>query len=109
MTGPRRIQRKRTKVWRMPEGAIYVGRPSVYGNPWTLADASHITGPDRAQWVVDRYERELHERGGCGEDDFVTIGQIREALTGRDLACWCAPDRPCHADVLLRVANGGEA
>lgn len=33
-----RIQRKRTKGWRMPEGAVYVGRPSLWGNPWTLTE-----------------------------------------------------------------------
>lgn len=31
---PTRIQRKRTKGWKMPEGAIYVGRPTQWGNPW---------------------------------------------------------------------------
>jgi Domain of unknown function (DUF4326) len=36
MTSPRRIQRQRTKGWRMPAGAIYVGRPSPWGNPWPI-------------------------------------------------------------------------
>lgn len=35
---PQRIQRKRTKGWRMPEGAVYVGRPSKWGNPFKLND-----------------------------------------------------------------------
>ena len=29
-----------------------------------------------------------------------------EELRGRDLACWCPLDRPCHGDVLLELANG---
>ena len=33
---PKRIQRQRTKGWRMPEGAVYVGRPSRWGNPFRL-------------------------------------------------------------------------
>lgn len=32
-----------------------------------------------------------------------------DQLRGHDLACWCKPGEPCHADVLLRLANGGEA
>lgn len=39
MTAPVRIQRLRTKGWRMPEGAVYVGRPTLFGNPWTERDA----------------------------------------------------------------------
>jgi hypothetical protein len=33
---PKRIQRKRTKGWKIPEGAVYVGRPTIYGNPFHL-------------------------------------------------------------------------
>ena len=107
---PQRIQRKRTKGWRMPEGCVYVGRPTVYGNPWTIADASHLfPGVDRRAWVVNQYARELRERDGTGELEFVTTEQIRDRLAGKDIACWCPLDAPCHADVLLRVANGGEA
>lgn len=109
---PKRIQRKRTKGWRMPAGAKYVGRPTVYGNPWAEGDASHLPpGSDWRAWVVARYQRELIERDGTGELEFVTIEKIREQLAGKDLACWCplvdesGHPVPCHADVLLRVAN----
>ncbi|MBA3907927.1 MAG: DUF4326 domain-containing protein [Pseudonocardiales bacterium] len=107
MSAPRRVQRQRTKGWRMPEGAVYVGRPTAYGNPWTDADFRYLI-PDalgRRLAMVDKYETELCLRGGTGEYDWVTLDEIRERLTGRDLACWCALDLPCHADVLLRVAN----
>lgn len=33
---PQRIQRKRTKGWKMPENTVYVGRPSKWGNPFTI-------------------------------------------------------------------------
>jgi hypothetical protein len=36
MSAPKRIQRKRTKGWRMPEGAVYVGRPTIFGNPFRV-------------------------------------------------------------------------
>lgn len=35
--------------------------------------------------------------------------RIRNELAGFDLACWCPLDQPCHADVLLEIANRGEA
>jgi hypothetical protein len=90
----------------MPEGALYVGRPTVYGNPWAKGDASHLPpGSDWRAWVTDRYARELSERDGTGEMKFVTMAEIRERLAGRDLSCWCPLDQACHADVLLKVAN----
>jgi hypothetical protein len=35
----------------------------------------------------------------------VNAAEARRELRGRDLACWCSLDGPCHADVLLKVAN----
>jgi len=96
--GPKRIQRKRTKGSRMPEGAVYVGRPSRWGNPFAVGD-DHWVGHWRAQsraHAVELYREILstdHKR------------EIRENLAGRDLACWCPLDQPCHADVLLELAN----
>ena len=115
---PKRIQRKRTKGWRMPEGAIYVGRPTSYGNPWTagepvnammaqeygltypswfgrsagelVADAADAVAMYR-QWIFDCTERGVPH-------DLIS-------LRGKDLVCWCCLDRPCHADVLLELAN----
>jgi hypothetical protein len=104
---PQRIQLRRTKGWRKPEGAVVVARPTVYGNPWTVKDAAYYykSDADRRAWAVRQYKRELAERGGTGEWDFVTVEQIRERLAGKDLACWCPLDQPCHADVLLEIAN----
>lgn len=33
---PQRSQRRRVKGWRMPEGAVYVGRGSKWGNPFRV-------------------------------------------------------------------------
>jgi len=93
MTMPNRIQRKRSKGWRMPAGALYVGRPSKWGNPF------HV-GPDcDAEDVVNAYEWWIREQGGRR-----LLADLHE-LRGKDLACWCPLDEPCHADVLLRLAN----
>ena len=90
---PHRVQLRRTRGWRMPEGAVKVDRTTRWGNPFR-------DGP--AEESVARYAEAL----GAGELA-VTVDDVRAALAGRDLACWCPADRPCHADVLLGVANGG--
>ena len=94
---PVRIQRKRTKGWRMPEGAVYVGRPSRWGNPIPIEPTGQFDAAGRAQYVASLTRAEL--------------SAIRRELRGKTLACWCPltyPDgtpRPCHADVLLEIAN----
>ncbi len=79
----------------LPPNTRYVGRPTVFGNPFKVvgddamdrkdavaAYALWIGHPDRA-WLVEKVKKELR---------------------GMDLACWCAPEA-CHADVLLEIAN----
>lgn len=80
---PRRVQRKRTKGWRMPPNTVYVGRPTKWGNPYSSA--------------VDlgRYRTFIEQHRA---DDLPSI-------RGKNLACWCPLDQPCHADVLLELAN----
>ena len=108
---PKRVQLKRTKGWRKPEGAVVVARPSEWGNPfavacsgkqrWTVYDdrsgrslATFATKREAREWAVLRYR--FLVRG---------IGARVSPLRGRDLACWCPLDAPCHADVLLELAN----
>ena len=87
---PERIQLRRTKGWRKPDGAVVVARPSRWGNPFRVG----VDG-DRAQCVA-AYRGALEQ----GELPF-TVADIRRELAGHDLACWCPLDEPCHADVLL--------
>jgi hypothetical protein len=89
---PKRIQRKRSKGWRMPEGVVYVGRPSVYGNPFGLS----VYGTREA--AVEGYRTYLKMFPEMA-------GYIERTLRGKNLACWCRLDQPCHADVVLEVAN----
>jgi hypothetical protein len=89
-----RIRLSRRKGWRLPDGAVVVARPTKWGNPHRVrADLT-------ADQAVALYRSELLARVGNPE----TIEALRE-LRGHDLACWCRLDRPCHADVLLEVAN----
>ena len=139
----------------MPEGAVYVGRPSQWGNPWSASD------PEACWWAVaigsmgnpagrregvvrwfrwwlngdrDRLPIPMHEGPGDLEYSDGTTRHIADLpaslslfmlvkdgprelpkrpdvdtwlapLRGRDLACWCPVGDPCHADVLLELAN----
>ena len=97
---PKRIQRRRTKGWRTPEGAVYVGRPSKWGNPHRLGDYDADHRDEAAEPVVERFRHDLIV-GTLG----VTLWDVRQELAGKDLICWCPPDQACHADVLLELAN----
>ncbi|TXH11291.1 MAG: DUF4326 domain-containing protein [Hyphomicrobiaceae bacterium] len=93
MEKPKRIQRRRSKGWLMPENAVYVGRPSIWGNPFkTAAEFREWLTGCICSTVFTCQRQEIHDR-------------VQE-LRGKDLACWCSLDQPCHADVLLELANG---
>lgn len=83
------MQRKRSKGWRTPENTVYVGRPGKWSNPYTLRDHTR-------EEAVALYRE--HVRGREAE--------IVAELRGRNLSCWCAVGEPCHADVLIEIANG---
>jgi hypothetical protein len=100
---PTRIQLSRAKGWRLPAGAVKVDRTTRWGNPFH----HHGDGApmDRAL-AVRLFERLLNEQGAWAMRGTVsTIDDARRELGGRTLACWCALDQPCHAEVLLRLAN----
>ena len=86
---PKRIQRKRTKGWRMPEGAVYVGRGSKWGNPYRVGTCLIAD----AQAAVDAFRANL------------PLSLDTSELRGKDLACWCPLSAACHADTLLELAN----
>ena len=88
------------KVWNKrnpncPKDAVYVGRPSKWGNPFKIT-GSGIEVIDRES-AIKSYRKWLECRLAV-EPDFIV------PLRGKDLVCWCAP-KPCHADVLLELAN----
>jgi hypothetical protein len=106
---PQRIQRKRTKGWKMPPGAVYVGRPTLIGNPFSKSAVPDATETELVEMYREHIEMQLRgERSTFTTDDEEWVTKYRsavEALRGKDLACWCALDKPCHADVLLEIAN----
>jgi hypothetical protein len=130
---PIRIHRERVKGWKLPEGAVIVTRPSRWGNPFAIGElvqqfpggyaklyaGSQLPGvyfsddPGHAvryeiRPVADRADAVDLFRAHLLQYPALLIPPIREHLAGKDLACWCPLSEPCHADVLLRVAAGGE-
>jgi hypothetical protein len=96
---PSRIQRRRSRGWRQPSTALYVGRPTKWGNPYKVGPGQN------AEEAVTLFRRDLI----AGVLPF-TVDDVRRELNGSDLICWCKAGAPCHADVLLAVAKGeGEA
>lgn len=146
----KRVQLRRAKGWRKPEGAIVVARPSKWGNPFryrTPAGLARVPALDGSAWEyegrisADGARHDYHHpdgrvtvhhvrymtRGQCVEmyrralvtptpqlrlwargHGLLTVDDVRRELAGRDLCCWCHPGDPCHADILLAVANGWE-
>lgn len=120
---PIRIQRKRTKGWRMSKGAVYVGRGTIWGNPFRIAvDRSAAEAvetyrrwlafgkltPDELReaeiWWTNMLSRKRFDRNVFASDRESLHGSMSK-LKGKNLSCWCPLDQPCHADVLLEVAN----
>lgn len=104
---PIRIQLRRTKGWRMPPNTVKVDRSTRWGNPFTVGMRIQA----RPEWpiavlfsakdCVECYRSFLDHRVGLR---FRT--DVISDLRGKNLACWCPLDQPCHADVLLEIANG---
>lgn len=83
-----------------PPGAVYIGRPSKWGNPFT-----HYVGTLALHRVKTRAEAiAMYERYITVHNPDLLEAAKRE-LKGKDLVCWCSP-LPCHGDVLLKIANG---
>jgi hypothetical protein len=121
---PERIQLRRTKGWRKPDGAIVVARPSRWGNTRsrviTMTDGGgprfdlYLLAGGAKLWTFDWSYRNAHEAAGAAVAEYREAlprgyGEVvRSFLAGHDLACWCPLDQPCHADVLLELANAAD-
>ena len=124
---PVRIQRKRTAGFNLqaassnPNGVIYVGRPTRYGNPYYFLGEQYnglslALYDETAQgfWtpsLVDKLPDELVSKIYAAHQAWTRrfqvhpLKQIKAELSRYDLACWCPLTSPCHADILLRLAN----
>lgn len=121
---PERIQQKRTKGWRKPENTVVVARPSKWGNPYKVGgevvirgyeDDDHFISTSRQTVrITPRVAVALYRHLWLTNWALGDFPQKRpgpgdiEQLRGKNLACWCPLDQPCHADVLLELANTKE-
>jgi len=106
---PDRIQLSRARGWRMPPNTVKVDRSTRWGNPFRVGihgDAARCTARfrDLLTGLTSMFPPcpSYQEQTAARDIIIATLPQLR----GRNLACWCKPGAPCHADVLLEVANG---
>jgi hypothetical protein len=122
---PVRIQRKRIKGWKMPPNTVYVGRGSAWGNPFVVGAPSGVFPKGNGlktetliptltlEQSIEFYRNtiegiltpEMYPAGHSFSAQRRPHAKI-DLLRGKNLACWCPLDQPCHADVLLELANG---
>ena len=98
---PERVWKRRVKGWRQPENTVTVSRPSVFGNPY----------PKAQQWNERESQQNAKERFDAWvvlPEQFELRALARERLRKKNLACWCRPGTPCHADTWLLIANSNE-
>ena len=107
---PKRIQRRRVKGWKMPPNTKYVGRPTIWGNPFEVG--KDVT----PQQAVERYAIHLSSYFGWVDREIKKVFypwpvESKEfedwikPLKGKNLACFCPLNQKCHADILLKIAN----
>lgn len=112
MTAPTRITLSRAKGWRMPLNTVNVSRGPgrKFGNPFIVgthgtADACVARFRDLLNGLIRMYPVPCPSWQEQADARDTIMGSIAE-LRGKNLACWCKPGAPCHADVLLELANG---
>ena len=88
---PKRIQISRKRPWRTSTN-LGVARPSRWGNPYPVEEYG-------LEQALALFEASVEAMDPAARDALLV------PLRGKDLACWCALDQPCHADVWLRWAN----
>lgn len=117
---PERIQLSRAKGWKMPPNTMKVDRSTPWGNPfevWREPGTGWLVTRTSCHWpvanknegqalAVAKFREHMQER--LAAEIYPAAVVLRE-LRGKNLACWCKPGAPCHADVLLELANSTAA
>ena len=128
---PKRIQRQRTKGWKMPPNTVSVCRPHTLGNPFVVGEPSGYMFKDNGdptpmiasltlEQCVEMFDElsrgvltpEMHPRGHQWLERFrkrtgfiSPTEYLRSQLRGKNVACYCNLDAQCHGDIILRIAN----
>jgi len=106
-----RVQLRRAKGWRMPPNTVKVDRTTKWGNPfkvckrWTAEQAVA-----RHTYLLGGYICLCADPSMKQQEEYIAMLKAERAngwpsLRGKNLACWCRLDAPCHADLLLDIAN----
>ncbi|WP_088348935.1 MULTISPECIES: DUF4326 domain-containing protein [Rhodomicrobium] len=110
MTVPTRIQLRRAKGWRMPENTVKVDRATRWGNPFIVgqdgsrAECVELYRALLAGQTCPTCKTPVAQQRAARDHVFSHIAELR----GKNLACWCPLDGPCHGDVLLELAYKSE-
>lgn len=105
---PVRVQLSRKQGWRMPENTVKVDRASKWGNPYKAGvhcDHQHAVDCHRHLVMLGRRAKTAPDTDISEDQQIANVKHDIGELRGKNLACWCALDAPCHADVLLELAN----
>ena len=102
-----RLRLSRARGWRLPADAVKVDRSTPFGNPFVVGRFG------TAAQCVEAYRALLSGRFAAVAEPSIEAQRIARArflahwraLVGKRLACWCAPDKPCHADVLAEAVE----
>lgn len=121
MTSPVRIQRSRKRGWKMPPNTVVIDRTSEWGNPYKISPVKDIKTGMTEWWVENRLINGIYMFKTKADAQIGAVELFRHwvehnarrnyadrarlALRGKNLACWCKEGTPCHADVLLELAN----
>lgn len=110
---PVRIQRQRTKGWKMPPNTVSVTRPGRWGNRFKVGEVVQRFSKEK---ICETFTIKTNAEAVACYREYIEghlanppaariIRESFEELRGKNLACFCALDQPCHADVLLELAN----
>ncbi len=113
MTTPVRLRLSRRKGFNLQAAsialnglpAVNVARPSKWGNPYREAPAFSEGGVTVPEFTIEACVDAYRDRIQAAARQWQSTRAALRDLRGRNLACWCRPGEPCHADVLLELAN----
>ena len=113
---PQRITLSRAKGWRMPPNTVKVDRSTKLGNPFPIDCYGREKAVDKFRRLItgnmSTFEMSTSSRQDWASSHGISLVHVRRQildrlpeLRGKNLACWCKPGEPCHADVLIEIAN----
>jgi hypothetical protein len=97
-----RLADARAKGWKMPPNTVKVDRTTKWNNPFHVGETICVRGPVDQAGAVQMFRDMLADHELMAMYDYPADPT---PLRGKNLACWCKSGTPCHADVLMELAN----